>query len=129
MGDAIYAPQCQLYVARERSSLPELQASHDSVVGGLSGFYEPDPGGRFGHVGIIAGLSAVALGAAIIAERIRDGVHKIPVTLANETVNVSISIGISQADESDESYKDVINRADAALYQAKDRGKNRVEIN
>jgi hypothetical protein len=28
--------------------------------------YEPDPGGRFGHVGIIAGLGAVALGAAII---------------------------------------------------------------
>jgi hypothetical protein len=30
-------------------------------------FYEPDPAGRFGHVGIVAGLGAVILGAAIIA--------------------------------------------------------------
>jgi len=29
-------------------------------------FYQPDPAGRFGHVGIIAGLGAVVLGAAII---------------------------------------------------------------
>jgi hypothetical protein len=28
--------------------------------------YEADPGGRFGHVGILSGLGAVALGAAII---------------------------------------------------------------
>jgi len=69
------------------------------------------------------------IGAAIIAERIRDGVHNIPVTLANETVNFSISIGISQIDGSDESYNDVISRADTALYKAKDKGKNRVEIN
>jgi hypothetical protein len=30
-------------------------------------FYEPDPAGRFGHVGIVAGFGAVVLGAAIIA--------------------------------------------------------------
>jgi diguanylate cyclase (GGDEF)-like protein len=69
------------------------------------------------------------LGAAIIAERIRDGIHNIPVTLANKKVNFSISIGISQVDESDESYSDVISRADTALYKAKDKGKNRVDIN
>jgi diguanylate cyclase (GGDEF)-like protein/PAS domain S-box-containing protein len=69
------------------------------------------------------------LGAAIIAERIRDGIHNLPVTLANKTVHFSISIGISQVDESDEDYSDVISRADMALYQAKDKGKNRVEIN
>ena len=69
------------------------------------------------------------LGAAIIAERIRDGINNLPVVLADRTINISISIGISQIDESDESYNDLINRADAALYQAKDKGKNRVEIN
>jgi diguanylate cyclase (GGDEF)-like protein len=55
--------------------------------------------------------------------------HNLPVTLANKTVHFSISIGISQVDESDEDYSDVISRADMALYQAKDKGKNRVEIN
>ena len=107
----------------------------DTVLKALVDFYQmsfrdADLFARLGGEEFIVMLSNTpTLGAAIIAERIRDGVHKIPVTLANETVNVSISIGISQADESDESYKDVINRADAALYQAKDRGKNRVEIN
>lgn len=29
-------------------------------------FYRPDPGRRFGHVGIVAGLAAIGIGAAII---------------------------------------------------------------
>jgi len=93
-------------------------------------FRDADLFARFGGEEFIVMLpNTPTIGAAIIAERIRDGVHSIPVTLANETVNCSISIGISQIEESDKSYTDVINRADTALYQAKDRGKNRVEIN
>ena len=36
-------------------------------VGGRAGylFYEPDPGGLFGHVGILAGSAAVLIGCAI----------------------------------------------------------------
>lgn len=34
--------------------------------------YEPDPGGRFGHVGILAGLGAVGLGIAIIVLAVRN---------------------------------------------------------
>jgi hypothetical protein len=29
-------------------------------------FYEPDPSGRFGHVGIVAGLAALLAGIAIV---------------------------------------------------------------
>lgn len=37
-------------------------------VGSRSGamFYDPDPGGRFGHVGIVAGLIAVGIGGVLI---------------------------------------------------------------
>jgi diguanylate cyclase (GGDEF)-like protein len=93
-------------------------------------FRDADLFARLGGEEFIVMLSNTpTLGAAIIAERIRDGIHNIPVTLANKKVNFSISIGISQVDESDESYSDVISRADTALYKAKDKGKNRVDIN
>jgi hypothetical protein len=37
------------------------------VVGGRAGylFYEPDPGGLFGHVGILAGGAAILIGAVL----------------------------------------------------------------
>lgn len=38
-------------------------------VGGRAGYmwYEPDPGGVFGHVGVWAGLAAILIGGAIIS--------------------------------------------------------------
>lgn len=39
-------------------------------------FYEPDPGGRFGHVGIVAGLAAVAIGMVIVWLAARQYQHK-----------------------------------------------------
>ena len=41
---------------------------------------------------------------------------------------VTVSIGVAEAQASSESAEDVIRRADAALYQAKQRGRNRVEL-
>ena len=37
-------------------------------VGGRAGFltYEPDPGGLFGHVGILAGVAAIFIGSALV---------------------------------------------------------------
>jgi len=33
--------------------------------------YEPDPGGRFGHIGITTGIAAVVIGVAIIVLAVR----------------------------------------------------------
>jgi diguanylate cyclase (GGDEF)-like protein len=106
----------------------------DTVLKTITGYCqlslrESDLFARLGGEEFIVMLpNTPTIGAAIIGERIRDGVHNIPVTLANQTVNCSISIGISQVKESDKSHNDVISRADTALCQAKDMGKNRVEI-
>jgi hypothetical protein len=37
-------------------------------VGGQAGYmvYQPDPGGLFGHVGILAGIAAILIGAVLI---------------------------------------------------------------
>ena len=37
-------------------------------VGGRAGYllYEPDPGGVFGHVGVLAGAAAIVVGSALI---------------------------------------------------------------
>ena len=41
---------------------------------------------------------------------------------------ITVSIGVAEARAAGESAEDVIRRADAALYQAKQRGRNRVEV-
>jgi len=41
---------------------------------------------------------------------------------------ITVSIGVAEAQVAGEGPEDVIRRADAALYQAKQRGRNRVEL-
>ena len=46
-----------------------LGAGALSLLLGLSTgalWYEPDPGGIFGHIGILAGIAAIAIGTAIV---------------------------------------------------------------
>jgi diguanylate cyclase (GGDEF)-like protein/PAS domain S-box-containing protein len=62
-----------------------------------------------------------------VAERIRKAAAAAGVTTPDrETIRVSISIGLA-ALAPDGAPDDAVARADAALYQAKDRGRNRVE--
>ena len=41
-------------------------------------------------------------------------------------MGVTVSLGVAQASPDDESIHDVLKRADRALYQAKERGRDRV---
>jgi len=69
-------------------------------------------------------------GAIIIAQKIRNLVENSVITLDNnDQIKFTISIGISEIyTQYDKDIEDSINRADKALYKAKDSGKNRVEI-
>jgi len=60
-----------------------------------------------------------------IAERIRAHVVSSPINNAECTIHVSVSGGIAVFDEMD-SIESMIDRADKALYQAKEAGRNRV---
>ena len=59
-------------------------------------------------------------------EAIRQSIEAMSVVIPdyNETVNTTISIGVAYGDEN---IEDLINRADKALYQAKENGRNRIE--
>jgi diguanylate cyclase (GGDEF)-like protein len=72
--------------------------------------------------------STPSLGAAIIAERIRANIEEMSVTYEKQTITFTVSIGVSLALDTDSNSNAVLTRADSALYQAKKKGRNRIEI-
>jgi len=85
---------------------------------------------RYEGAGFIAMLpNTPSLGAAIISERIRARIEELAVDYEGEVIHFTISMGISETQESDSTINAVLTRADAALYKAKTSGRNRIEIN
>ena len=65
-------------------------------------------------------------GAEQVAEKIRQTIEKIEFIYRQETVRVTVSIGVSQVKQEDRSHKELFDRVDTAVYQAKEEGRNRV---
>jgi diguanylate cyclase (GGDEF)-like protein len=85
--------------------------------------------GRFGGEEFIVLLhDATADGAETTAERIRGAVaaESVAVDEGSISINITLSIGIATARETDRDVQDVIERADLALYAAKNSGRNAV---
>lgn len=85
--------------------------------------------GRIGGEEFAVLLKNTSLAKSIeVAERICNTVNKTPILLENgETLNISISIGLSyQSLPYCTQFQQLINRADVALYQAKESGRNRL---
>lgn len=61
-----------------------------------------------------------------IAERIREVIANTPVEFDFQAINIQLSLGIASYTDEDEDLKTILRRADNALYQAKQHGKNRV---
>lgn len=66
-------------------------------------------------------------GATDIAVRLRRSCHSVNIHTL-EPVFLTVSIGATQARTGDASFDDILRRADAALYQAKNAGRDRVEV-
>ena len=66
-------------------------------------------------------------GAAKVAERLRVQVQAEPLQMDQRTMLVTVSIGVTLS-TGDESAEAVMQRADEAMYLAKKRGRNRVEM-
>lgn len=73
--------------------------------------------------------------AASVAERLRRGIGDTPVPLLPESegelvsqphIGVTVSVGLALATDGDAGMESLINAADAAMYQAKRSGRNRV---
>lgn len=75
---------------------------------------------------VILCMHADKEGAMKLAERIRKTVESTPVKTGEHTLHVTISGGVSGIQETDSSKDDIIRRADAAMYESKQAGKNRI---
>lgn len=84
---------------------------------------------RYGGEEFVVLLPGLSLGqAAAVAERLRDLVAEQPVPFGDTQVPVTLSLGCSSMGGNIESLEALLSAADAAAYQAKRLGRNRVEV-
>jgi two-component system cell cycle response regulator len=89
---------------------------------------EYDHVGRYGGEEFLVVLPNCAAEAAReVAGRVRQHIGDEPIVIAPIQVKVTASIGVAQW-RSGEDFLDLIHRADAAMYRAKQNGRNRVEV-
>lgn len=84
--------------------------------------------GRFGGEEFTITLPETSIEIAMdVAERLRQLLSEIIVPLDDgSNVTFSVSIGVSQLMNNEETLSDILNRADGALYTAKEGGRNQV---
>jgi diguanylate cyclase (GGDEF)-like protein/PAS domain S-box-containing protein len=88
-----------------------------------------DAAGRIGgeeFAVVLAGADAAH--AQAFAGRVRERLAALPVRVGVHTVNVTVSVGVAAMRALDLSVNSSLSRADSALYNAKEMGRNRVEI-
>jgi diguanylate cyclase (GGDEF)-like protein len=90
--------------------------------------------GRFGGEEFVIGLAHTDLpGARRFAERLRERIAAAPVAVDPKDggaapIAYTVSIGVTVLRENDPGIEDALRRADAAMYRAKEGGRNRVEV-
>lgn len=86
--------------------------------------------GRYGGEEFMVLLAADVNGALVVANQIREAISEKPVDFGGRKIPVSLSIGVHARvpDSVDGATDRMIEAADRALYNAKVRGRNRVEV-
>ena len=93
----------------------------------LSVLRETDFIGRIGGEEFAIALpDTSANSASIMAERIRKQLAEYDVCYKDQIINFTVSIGVSNFLPTEENVQEVYSRADSALYQAKNSGRNKV---
>lgn len=91
------------------------------------GIREVDMAARFGGEEFMVFAPAASRESAVlIAERIRSNIAASPIRAYDETLMITVSIGLATYPGDASSTEDLAGRADLALYQAKKAGKNKV---
>ncbi len=85
---------------------------------------------RWGGEEFVVALPETSIaGARVMAERVRRAIaERQHVMTDGRKLNVTASIGIASANEDNWKLDDVVGAADRAMYNAKHRGRNRVEV-
>lgn len=85
--------------------------------------------GRIGGEEFAGLLPGTSLEAAVqVAERIRGGVAALDLDDLVPGLRVTISLGVAALDRQDADFASLLDRADKALYRAKESGRDRVEV-
>ena len=88
-----------------------------------------DVSARYGGDEFITYLSETGKDiAGLTAQRIRQAIASRPFEIDARSIDVSISIGVATFPDHGRSLESLVKRADAALYLAKEEGRNRVAI-
>jgi diguanylate cyclase (GGDEF)-like protein len=84
--------------------------------------------GRYGGEEFVILLPGTPRGSAssILAERIRRAVADEPIHTEAGPVSVTVSLGVAESTADTQDLAALLKRADAALYEAKQTGRNRV---
>lgn len=83
--------------------------------------------GRYGgeeFLIVLPGTNRTA--AVVIAERVRSAIQELTIVYHQQKISISISAGVATLSPADSSMDLLIKRADKALYEAKDKGRNQV---
>ena len=106
----------------------------DAVLRGLSELLlcvtrRTDVAGRYGGEEFVVIMpQSRASSAETFAERLRESVEKARFPVAGGDLKVTLSAGVAQYDRTVSSPEDLLSRADRALYDAKEGGRNRVAV-
>ena len=101
-----------------------LKHAANIVRGGVR---ESDICARFGGEEFIVLLNNSKLENSVaIGEKIRAAMEKLPCTTEAAVLKMTISLGVSEINPENGEINDAINRADRALYEAKNSGRNKV---
>jgi diguanylate cyclase (GGDEF)-like protein len=93
----------------------------------VEGVRNIDLAARYGGEEFVAILPATsAQGAIVTAERIRNEIMNKAIKIADNDVSITISIGIATYPEDSSARESLIERADTALYAAKESGRNKI---
>lgn len=85
--------------------------------------------GRYGGEEFFALLDETAKETALgVAERIRNAVAMSHVSYQGKLLKVTVSIGVAEINDPEETQEQLIDRADKAMYRAKQQGRNRVQM-
>lgn len=84
--------------------------------------------GRLGGEEFVAILPGNAQEALLVAERVRAAFEAAGVEIGGHKIGATVSIGVAEAGPPLAEFGEILQRADAALYRAKEGGRNRVVI-
>ncbi|GII23096.1 diguanylate cyclase [Planosporangium mesophilum] len=89
---------------------------------------DTDVVGRYGGEEFVLVTPETGGGATLLAERLRTAICERPVETEAGPLPVTISVGVAHVDSGEQDLSQLLERADSALYVAKQHGRNRVEV-